>query len=386
MALTAAEIKHLTGPGRHADGQGLYLNISKGGTRSWVHRVVVDGRRRDIGLGGFPAVGLAEARRKAEANRRVIGAGGDPVQDKRQSRAIPTFREATTKCHANLLPTWRNPDHGRYWLASLELHALPAIGAMRVDTVTTADVLDVLSPIWTAKPVTASRVRQRCRQVFKWAQARGYIGVNPAGEAIDGGLPRQRHKPDHHKTLGYDQIASLYADVRDAEAISKGARLCLQWVVLTACRSGEARGATWDEISDDGTMWTIPGSRMKAGVEHRVPLSDEARQVLKQAQALDDGSGYLFPSIVRLGRPLSDDALPSVLRRTGWADKTTTHGLRAAFRTWALECTSVPWAVAEMALAHRVGNSVAQAYVRGDLFERRAALMQDWSEYVTRTA
>ena len=379
--LTAAKVRSISTPGRHGDGAGLYLNVTASGSKSWVQRIVIDGRRRDIGLGGYPAVGLAEARSLAVGNQTAIAKGLDPVIEKRRS-AIPTFREAARQTHQANLPRWRNQRHVSSWLRTLERHAFPILGNMPVDRIGRADVLGVLTPIWGGRPETARRVRQRIRTVMRWAMAHGFIENNPAGEAIDGALPPMPKLKAHLRVLPYGEVAHAL-EVVDASQATLAAKFCLRFAVLTAARSGEARGALWDEVDFERALWTVPAGRMKGSLEHRVPLSNAALAVLKEAAKLRDGSGLIFPSPMRPGQPLSDMTLTKVLRATGLAERATVHGFRSSFRDWAAECTSVPHAVMELSLAHRVGSAVEQAYARSDLLDQRRTLMSAWADFVT---
>ena len=381
MKLTATGVKALHKPGRHSDGDGLHLFITKTGNKSWVQRIVVDGRRRDIGLGGYPTVSLAQARRRAAENRETVENGKDPVAEKHRP-AIPTFREAALAVHEANRPRWRNESHATGWIQTLQRHAFPKIGNKPINTVTRSDLLSVLTPIWSTRPETARRVRQRMRTIFRWAMANELVESNPAGEAIDGALPSMPKVKAHLRALPYDEVGAALRTVDESQT-SPASKLCLSFLVFTAARSGEARGATWDEIDMEGTTWTIPGSRMKAGEEHRVPLSDQVLGVLMLARELEDGSELCFPSPLHRGRMLSDMTLTKVLRTTGFAERATVHGFRTSFRTWSMEQTDAPWAVAEAALAHQLGGSVEQAYARSDLFVRRRALMQQWAEYLT---
>ena len=381
MTLSATRVRALKEPGRHSDGGGLHLFISKAGRKSWVHRITIDGRRRDIGLGGFPSVSLAQAREKAAANRTAIAGGRDPLEEKRRP-ATPTFREAARTVHDANKPRWRNGKHAAGWMGSLERHAMPILGGMPIDRISRADVLRVLTPIWTTRPETARRVRQRMRTVFRWAMAHGFTETNPAGEAIDGALPRMPKVRAHFRSLPYQEVGSALETVEASQA-SVAAKLCFRFLVLTAARSGEARGATWDEFDMRGRVWRIPSERMKAGVEQRVPLSGQALDLLAQASTLRDESGLVFPSPLKPGVPMSDMTLTKLLRSTGLAERATVHGFRSSFKNWTLEQTETPWAVSEAALAHTLGNSTEQAYARSDLFERRRALMQLWADYVT---
>ena len=374
------------GQGLHGTGavlrrRGLHLYVNYAGRKSWVLRITVDGRRRDIGLGGFPSVSLARAREKAADNRTAVAAGRDPLAAKR-APAMPTFREAARAVHEVNTPRWRNVRHVASWMQTLERRAMPALGNTPLDRLERGDVLRVLNPIWTTRPETARRVRQRMRTVFRWAIAHGFMEVNLAGEAIDGALPPMPKVKAHLRSLPYQDIGAAL-DTVEASQASVAAKLCFRFLVLTAARSGEARGAVWDEVDLQGQVWRVPAERMKAGVEHRAPLSRQALELLRKASALGDGSGLVFPSVLKPGSPMSDMTLTKVLRSTGLAERATVHGFRSSFKNWTLEQTDTPWAVSEAALAHMLGNSTEQAYARSDLFERRRALMQRWADYLT---
>ena len=381
MALSATRVKSLEEPGRYADGGGLHLFISRTGGKSWVQRIMVGGRRRDIGLGGFPSVSLARAREKAAANRTAVADGRDPLAEKQLS-VMPTFREAACSAHEVYQPRWRNPKYIANWMQVLERHAMPSLGNTLLDRIDRRAVLQVLSPIWTSRPETARRVRQRMRTIFRWAMAHGFMDTNPAGEAIDGALPRMPKTKAHFRSLPYQEVTSALGTIEASQA-SMVAKLCLRFLVLTAARSGEARGATWDEVDIEGREWRIPGERMKAGLEHRVPLSAQALEVLVEAAALRDESSLVFPSPLKAGSSMSDMTLTKVLRSTGLAQRATVHGFRSSFKNWTMEQTDTPWAVSEAALAHMLGNSTEQAYARSNLFERRRVLMQQWADYLS---
>ena len=378
--LTALKVKAFREPGRYGDGGGLYLVIRPTGSKSWVQRAVVDGRRRDIGVGGYPTISLAKARERAAANRTAVADGKDPQADSRKP-TLPTFRQAAERYIKANRARWRNPKTAINWRGSLEMYAYPVFGDRRVDRITQADVLTALS-IWTTKPSIARKLRQRLRAVFAWGQAFGFVTVNPAGEVINAALPPMPAVKQHFRALPYEEVGSALETV-EASGASLPSRLCLRFLVLTAARSGEARGAMWDEIDLDARTWTIPASRMKAGREHRVPLSDAALSILREANSLRDDSGLIFPSTLKPGRQLSDMTLTKLLRSIGLADRATVHGFRTTFKTWCMEQTEIPWAVGEAALAHSLGNSTEQAYARSDLFERRRALMQVWADYLT---
>ena len=330
---------------------------------------------------GGPVVSLAKARQRAFANRVAVADGADPLADKQRAKT-PTFREAGQRALEANRPRWRNAKTTDNWIGTMEKYVHPVLGDRRVDQVGREDVLRVLTPIWTAKPEVARKVRQRIRATLAWCQAHGHVEHNLAGEAIDGALPAMPAVRDHFRALPYQDVGDALG-VIDGSRASLSAKACLRFVVLTACRSGEARLATWDEFDLDAPEWRIPGARMKAGVEHRVPLSDAALDALESVRPLRSRADLVFPSPFRPGRPLSDMTLTKVLRDTGLARRATVHGFRTAFRTWASERTSMPHAVCEMALAHRVGSDVERSYARSDLFEKRRGLMDQWAAYVS---
>ena len=382
--LTNAKVKSLCEAGRYGDGRnglGLSLLVKPSGAKSWTQRLTIAGARRDIGLGGFPRVSLADARKRARANAEAVAEGKDPRAPKRAPMpSMPTFREAARACHDINRPRWRNSKHAANWLATLENHAMPALGDMPVDRITRQDVIGVLEPIWTKTPETARRVRQRMRAVMRWVVAHGHREDNPAGEGIDGALPPMPANRTHFRALPYQEVPEALETVA-ASTAGVAAKACFEFLVLTATRSGEARGAHWDEIDVDARLWTIPAERMKGGVAHRVPLSEAAIAALEEAAPLRDESGLVFPSPVG-GRQLSDMTLTKVLRSTGLADRATVHGFRSSFRDWAAERTSASWAAMELSLAHNVGSAVERAYSRSDLLEARRALLEAWGEYV----
>ena len=381
--LTAARVKSITKPGLHGDGGTLYLAVAKGGSKSWVQRITIDRKRHDLGLGGYPYVGLAAARQKALDNRTAIAAGRNPLAEKHRS-SIPTFTVASIRTHAMLRPRWRNRKHADSWMQTLERHAFPILGGMAVDRITRADVLAVLTPIWGTRPETARRVRQRIRAVLRWSWAHGYVTENVASESIDGALPAMPAVKSHLRALPYREVADALRTVEASKA-SLTVKACFQFVVLTATRSGEARRATWSEIDLASKEWRIPPIRMKAQVEHRVPLSDSALAVLDRVRPLRGEADLVFPSPSRQNKPLSDMALTRALRGCGLADRATVHGFRSSFRDWAAEQTDAPHAVMELALAHTVGSRVEQAYARSDLLDRRRRLMCSWADYLAST-
>ena len=375
--LTVLKIKSLTEPGRHADGQGLYLQVARGGSKSWINRIVINGKRREIGLGGFPSVSLSKAREKAQENKRLVASGIDPTA-KTERRVVPTFAEAARECHQANAPRWRNGRHSKAWLATLEKYAFPSMGKIPVDQIYRSHILEVLTPIWGSKQETARRVRQRMRTTFKWAMAHGFIENNPAGEAIDGALPPMPKFKTHFKALPYQEVPAAIRTVAESKA-SLAVKLCFEFAVYTAARSGEARGATWQEIRLEAREWRIPASRMKGRVEHRVPLSQPAMDVLARASELKDDSGLVFPSPT--GKMLSDSTVSKLLRENGIAG--VPHGFRSSFRDWADENTNATWAAMEKSLAHTVGSDVVRSYARSDLLAQRRELMDAWAEFLS---
>ena len=376
-ALSASQIRATTQPGLYADGLGLYLKVDEAGTKRWLQRVVVQGKRHHLGLGSWPGVSLKDAREVAVNNRALARTGRNPIHERKQ-QGMPTFAEAAERVMAFRRPTWRNAKHAAQWRATLATYAYPAIGHRLVGDITSGDILEVLTPIWTVKPETASRVRQRIRAVLDWCIAQGFRADNPAGDAISAVLPRVSKDVTHHRALAYSAVADTLRSMRRASA-SLATRLCFEFLVVTATRSGEVRHARWKEIDKEDRTWTIPAVRMKAQREHRVPLSDHALEVLVQARGLDNGSGLVFPA-PRTGKALSDSTLSKMLRVLG--EDAVPHGFRSSFRDWAAECTDTPHAVMEAALAHVVPNAVEAAYARSDLFDRRRDLMQQWADYL----
>lgn len=377
--LTAVKVKSIKEPGMHGDGGGLYLRVASTGAKSWILRTVVHGRRRDLGLGSAALVTLAEARETARRLRKIAREGGDP--DSERKRESMTFEEAARRVHAQLLPTWKNRKHAETWLSSVETYVFPVFGKRPIETVGTADVLRVLAPIWASKPETAKRLKQRLSTSFDWAKAGGhYPGENPV-TGITRALPVVKASGKHLAAMPWSDVPAFMDDLARREGIS--ART-LEFLILTAARSGEARGARWAEIDWDARAWVIPAERMKAGKPHRVPLSDAAMAILERTRGLDHE--WVFPSAVRAkdgsARPQSDAVFVALLKRMGRAGFVP-HGFRSSFRDWCSEFAHVDREVAEAALAHATGNAVEQAYLRSDFFARRRALMDAWAGFVT---
>ena len=378
--MTYAEAKSLRKPGFHFMGDTLYLRIGTGEGKSWVQRLTINGKRHDIGLGSFKLVTLAEARDRAFENRKAARIHKrDPLAEKRKAR-LPSFRDAAEQTHEALKPSWRNGKHTRNWLQAMEKYVFPVIGPTQIDRLGREDVLKILTPLWTTRPETARRLRQKMRQTFRWAMAHGHIENNPAGEMIDGALPKLPAVKAHLRALPHRDVPAALETIGQSGA-GIAVKLAFRFLVLTAARAGEVRGATWDEIDLDNKTWTIPAERMKGGKVHRVPLSNPALDVLEQARILADRTGLVFPSPQRPGKPLSDMALTKLLRDNALADRATAHGFRSSFRDWCAD-TGKPREVAEAALAHVVGGTEG-AYFRSDLFERRRGVMNQWADYVT---
>lgn len=390
---SAIEVSRLTAPGLWSVGgvAGLHLQVLPTGARSWVLRVVVGNRRRDMGLGGYPDVTLAQAREKAREARELIRQGVDPIERQRAlvsamkaaAAAALTFDQCGDAYIAAHESGWKNAKHGQQWRNTLKTYASPVMGALMVRDVALPHVLGVLEPIWRTKTETASRLRSRIELVLDWATARGYReGLNPARWRghLDKLLPAPGRvaKADHHAALPVVKVGAMMKRLRAAEGM--GAR-ALEFAILTAARSGEVRGATWAEIDLDAKVWTVPAERMKAGKEHRVPLSDAAVSLLESLPRVK-GVNYVFPA--PRGGQLSDMTLTAVLRRL--EVPAVPHGFRSTFRDWAAERTNYPREAAEMALAHAIGDKVEAAYRRGDLFEKRRLMMTDWATYCAKSA
>lgn len=384
-------VSQLAAPGLHFVGgvNGLAMQISQTGSRSWILRYADGKKRREMGLGSYPGMGLGDARRRANEEREKLDKGIDPILDRRIARsalkmkrlAAITFEKAALAYMDAQESSWSNPKHAQQWRNSLESYAYPFIGSLLVADVNQNNVLAVLEPIWKTKTETASRLRGRIEQVLDWATVRGYReGLNPARWRghLDKLLPSPKKiaAVEHHAALPYSETGAFMAALRAQSGM--GAR-ALEFGILTAARSGELRGATWAEIDLPARRWVIPKDRMKANREHRVPLSDEVVEILTALPKLAD-SEFVFCS--PRGGQLSDMALTAVLRRMNV--NAVPHGFRSTFRDWAAECTNYPNEVAEMALAHAVGDKVEAAYRRGDMLEKRALMMSDWAAFCAR--
>jgi len=386
--LSAIEIKRISTPGRHAVGgvPGLLLVVKDTGAKSWILRTMVGNKRRNIGLGGYPEVSLATARDKARSAKELNEQGRVPVQERKARRtslikstlSAMTFAKAADQCHSTKAAEFRSEKHSKDWISSVNRYAIPVIGGLPVDEIELPHILSVLDPIWTDKTETATRLRQRLENILAWATVSGYRqGDNPARWRghLDAVLPKPAkvRKRAHFRALPWQDIGGFMKALRKRTGMAARA---LEWIILTACRSGEVRLATWDEIDLDGKTWTIPAERMKAGREHRVPLTDDAVRLLESLPRFE-GSPYVFPAV--RGGALSDMTISAVCRRM--KVDAVPHGFRSSFRDWCSENTNFPREVAEMALAHTIESATEAAYRRGDLFEKRRRLMDAWAKY-----
>lgn len=374
--LSATAVKAATRPGRIGDGDGLFLIVQPGGSKSWMVRVQKNGNRRDFGLGSASKVTLKVARERAVEVRTWMELGLDPAFERRKANGIPTFREAAAKVLAAHRKTWRNEKHEGQWLRTLEAYVFPQLGNVAVSQITGPMIRNVLAEIWLAKPETARRVRQRIGTVLDWAYASGYRESEAPMRALTRGLPKQPKKDGHFAAMPYDRVPAFILKLRERESFS---RLALEFAILTAGRSGEVRGATWDEFDLEARLWTLPKGRMKAAREHVVPLCTRAIRIIERCAELRRRDCELvFPGI-RGNQPLSDMTLTKLLKEM--KQPYTAHGFRSAFRDWASEETEHPGDVAEAALAHVVANKTEAAYRRGNLLEKRRKLMDDWAAY-----
>jgi integrase len=374
-ALTPAKVRQEKKPGRYADGNGLYLHVSETGARWWIWRGTVHGNRCERGMGSARLLSLGEAREIARTWRRIARAGGDPAleRDKGKRQSL-TFEDAARRVWSEQIErNTRSKKHSAQWINTLRDDAFPHIGNKPVHAIRQSDILRVLAPIWTEKPETAKRIRQRLRTVMNWARTAGhYEGMNPV-EGVEDGLPKQRAKVQHFTALPYGELPVL---MRRIEGVDGMGALALRFLILTAARSGEVRGAAWSEIDTEARVWVIPAERMKAQREHRVPLSDAALAVLDSVRGLSPER--VFTSS-RRDRPLSNTTIARVLKSLDCP--VTTHGFRSTFRDWCEEMTGFPREVKEAALAHTVRDKVEAAYRRSDLFDKRRDLMDQWGRF-----
>jgi len=388
--LTAMAVQKLKEPGRYADGNGLYLQVGPTGGKSWLFRYTLRGKAREMGLGAVGVLSLADARDVASSVRRTLAAGADPLEvreaEKRRQAAEAsngmTFAECASAYIEAHKPGWRSEKHAAQWPSTIKTYAEPVFGAEPVQAINLDMVLKALEPIWQTKPETATRLRGRIEAILDWAAVRGYRPTdNPARWKghLNKLLPSRSkvQRIQHHAALPYEEIGTFMAELRQRK---EGAARALELTILTASRTSEVLNATWDEFDLEGRVWCIPGKRMKSGKDHRVPLSDAAMVILTEMAKVSLGA-FVFPGR-RRGRPLSNMVFLQLMKRMGRADLTA-HGFRSTFRDWAAERTAFAREVAEMALAHTIGDKVEAAYRRGDLFEKRRELTEAWSNFCT---
>ncbi|ERL99034.1 site-specific recombinase XerD [Rhodobacteraceae bacterium HIMB11] len=375
--LSATAARNLKEPGKYYDLHGLFLRIEPTGSRRWVQRVSVAGRQREIGLGSADLVTLSEARELAMSNKKLARAGGDPLAAKQERIAIPSLNEAIDKVIKLNAPTWTNAKHAAQFKSTLTNYVTPKLGRRPVSDIQTADILGILTPIWSSKGETARRVKQRIGTVMKWAIAQGYRADDPT-LALNQVLPKQNRKPKHRAALPHTDVSECLKSIHQSDAMLS-TKLAIELLVLTATRSGEVRLAEWSEVDLETRIWKIPSNRMKMREEHIIPLSNRAIAVLKQAQTLST-DGLIFPGMKR-GRPMSDATMSKLVKEIGYP--VDIHGFRTSFRTWVQEHTNTAHEVAERALAHKTTNKVEAAYARSDLFEKRRKLMDAWATYLS---
>jgi integrase len=375
--LTATKIRNAK-PGSYCDGNGLYLITDESGAKRWMLRIVIQGRRRELGLGSLRMVTLQEAREEAVRMRKVARAGGDPIAERRKAReVVPTFEAAAREVHEKHAAAFRNPKHAAQWLSTLETYAFPKFGSRPVDAVESKDILEALSPIWLEKPETARRVKQRMKTVFDYAKAKGWRSQGNPVDGVAKVLPKHSGQKEHFPALPYAQVPEFLIALRAAN-VEASIKYALEYTILTAARTSEALLAKWDEIDLQAKTWTVPAERMKMKKEHRVPLSPRCIEILKAAKQLPHDSPHIFPGRLQ-GKPLSNMSLLMAMRRMERTE--TVHGFRSSFRDWCEEKTHAQRSVIEASLAHTIGNKVESAYLRSDMFEKRRRLMESWAAY-----
>jgi integrase len=380
MKLTTKFVESISVAGKYYDQHGLFLHVRQSGAKKWLQRYTFNGRRREVGLGSAKIVSVANARKAAHQNLVLVSEGIDPIEDKKQNSLIPTFEVAAREVYEANRPTWRNAKHAAQFITTLETYAFPTIGSMSVKDINSSHILSVLSPIWVKKSETAKRLRQRLSTVFKYSVAQQWRNDDPANTAIVEALPNHKKKVMHRKSLSYNDIAGFLETISGSSA-GVNTKLGLEFLILTAARSGEVRNAHWTEI--EGSLWTIPAERMKAGVAHRVPLPARCMEILEEAKKINQGSGFIFEG-TRFGKPLSENTFNKLMKELGV--EVHAHGFRTSFRTWTQEKTNFPREIAEAALAHSLKDKAEAAYARSDLLEKRAAMMESWAQFISSNA
>lgn len=386
MALTVKGCEAEREIGRHSDGRGLYLNIAKGGSKSWIFLWTQNGRRREAGLGGFPVVTLAEARERADEYRKIIARGGDPIAERKKATTAPTFKKYAHDFIAKEAKNFRNAKHIAQWKMTIDRYAKP-LHDKPLDEIATADVMEALEPIWSTLPETAKRTQGRIERILDRAKAEGLrTGENPAryrGHLKELGLKKRTLQRGHHPAMPYQNVPAFVAKLQERKSVSA---LALEFTILCAARTGETIGAVWSEFDLDAALWSIPADRMKAHREHTVPLSPRVVTILKELRGDNEPSpeSYVFPGAVgkrkKTAGGLSNMAMAELLK--GLAPGFTVHGMRSAFRDWAGDETDYPRELAETALAHAIGNATERSYRRGTALARRREMMSAWADFV----
>lgn len=384
--LSQTQAIEMTDPGLYRCAKTLYLRVKPSSvegkvSKSWVQRIVIDGRLTDLGLGSFDLVSMIDAEERAIANRKLVGSGINPLREKRKA-SVPTFADAMKKTHAKLKHQWENPNTAKQWMQIMEKHAIPKLGRMPVDRITQQDVINVVEPVLLKSHETGGRLRRFVRHVMEWCEGSGFVSKNVAGSGVDRVLPKVSNRRENYRALPWNEIQVAVRTIEDTTESSS--KLCILFIIHTGVRGQEARMATWTEIDMEGRVWNIPAQHMKKRKAHRVPLSTGAMEILERARSLSKDKGHIFPSPGRDGQELTSQALLKVLKKTGLHGKTVVHGFRSTMKTWAMDETNESHEVIEMCLAHDVGNTVARAYTRTDLLEKRRSLMQGYSDYLNK--
>lgn len=375
--LTARFVNTVADEGKYYDKFGLFLRVSNTGAKKWVQRYSFKGIRREMGLGSAKLIPLKQVREIALQNQMTLYSGEDPLQNKHLTTSVPTFEESARIVYEQKRPSWKNAKHAAQFISSLEVYVFPYIGEMQVNNINSQHILKILEPIWLTKEETARRVRSRLSSVFSWTIANQWRADDPASTTIMSALPRQSKKIKHRKSMHYNLVSEFIDKMKQSNA-APITKLALEFLILTATRSGELRDAPWSEI--DGNLWTIPAERMKAGVTHKIPLSKRCLEILQEARTLSLGSKYIFCGFKK-DRPLSENTFAKLIAELNFDIQV--HGFRTSFRTWTQERTNYPREVAEAALAHSLSDKAEAAYARSDLLDKRRDMMETWSRYIS---
>ena len=363
-------------PGKYFDKNGLFLRVKEGGSKKWVFRYSLNGKRPEMGLGNAKVIKLSKAREKALQALIQVNDGLDPISLNRTKSFIPTFEEAALKVYEINRPSWSNQKHSAQFISSLKSYAFPVIGEMKVNTVETSHILSILTPIWLTKSETALRVRQRLSTVLKYCKAQNWRSDDPADREIIEVLPKQGRRSNHMKSMDYRGVRAFIKEMKNSPA-GGTTKLALEFLILNASRSGEVRFAKWNEIKEK--IWTIPAERMKAKITHRIPLTERCLEILKEAESISQGSDYIFCGYKK-DKPLSENTFNKLIKELGY--DVHTHGFRTSFKTWTQEKTNYPREVAEKQLAHSLNDKAEAAYARSELMEKRNLLLESWGLFV----